>query len=208
MGIGNILAVAQTNLKRMLAYSAISHIGFILLGLCSGFSQEQGVAAAYHAYSAALFYLVTYLLATLGTFGLIMLLSRPDFESDCLEDFCGLNHRSPWLAFMMMILMLSMAGIPFFVGFFAKFAVLSAVVIQGQYWLAVLAVAFSLIGAFYYLRVIKVMYFDEPPAGMPAIAANLPVRIVLSANSLAVALLGLFPQTLMLASTYVFLAVD
>ena len=206
MAVGNIVAILQTNIKRMLAYSAISHMGFMLLGLAAGVSvaETDATGAAgqqlglMEAYSASMFYVVTYVLTTLAAFGLIMLLAREGFESDRLDDFKGLNRRSPWFASMMMILMLSMAGIPFFVGFFAKFAVLRAVVDSGHYGLAIAAVLFSLIGAFYYLRVIKIMYFDEPEAGNNApINAGFFVKALVSANSLAVAAIGLFPNILL-----------
>ncbi|MDR1850368.1 MAG: NADH-quinone oxidoreductase subunit NuoN [Zoogloeaceae bacterium] len=204
MGLGNIVAVAQHNIKRMLAYSAISHMGFVLLALCSGLGTgEDPLTTMQLAYGSALFYLVAYVLATLAIFGLIMMLSRAGFESDRLEDFKGLNQRSPWLAALMMLLMLSLAGIPILVGFFAKFAVLTAVVLVGHYWLAVLAVMFSLIGAFYYLRVVKLMYFDEAPANAPPIEASVPIRILFSVNSLAILLIGIFPQTVTVICTYV-----
>ncbi|MDR3055875.1 MAG: NADH-quinone oxidoreductase subunit NuoN [Zoogloeaceae bacterium] len=198
MAVGNIVAIMQTNIKRMLAYSAISHMGFMLLGLAAGVSVAGQQHGLMEAYSASMFYVVTYVLTTLAAFGLMMLLAREGFESDRLDDFKGLNKRSPWFAAMMMILMLSMAGIPFFVGFFAKFAVLRAVVDFGHYWLAIAAVLFSLIGAFYYLRVIKIMYFDEPEADNAApITAGFFTKTLVSANSLAVAAVGLFPNLLL-----------
>lgn len=195
MAIGNLAAIAQTNIKRMLAYSTISHMGFVLLGVVAG---VVGGDARYalNAYSSAMFYVVSYVLMSLGGFGMVILLSRAGFEAERLEDFKGLNKRSPWFAGVMLMLMFSMAGIPFFVGFFAKFSVLQAVVAAGYYWLAIVAVAFSLIGAFYYLRVVKVMYFDEPTDNSP-LEAPAEMRVLLSANGLAVALLGIFPQTLM-----------
>lgn len=196
MVIGNLAAIAQTNLKRMLAYSAISHMGFMLLGIVAGVVQGDARFAV-NAYSSSMFYVVSYVLMTAGGFGMIMLLAKAGFESDNLEDFKGLNKRSPWFAGMMMIMMFSMAGIPFFIGFFAKFAVLQAVVVAGYMWLAIVAVLFSLIGAFYYLRVVKIMYFDEPSDPTP-ITAPMDMRILMSANGLAVALLGIFPDTLML----------
>ena len=195
MALGNLAAIAQTNLKRMLAYSAISHMGFMLLGIVTG---VVGGDARYalNAYSSAMFYVVTYVLTSAGTFGMILLLARSGFESDNLEDFKGLNKRSPWFAAIMMMLMFSMAGVPFFVGFFAKFSVLQAVVAAGYMWLAIVAVIFSLIGAFYYLRVVKIMYFDEP-TDMSPIDAPLDMKVLASANGLAVAVLGIFPQALM-----------
>ncbi|HNE44506.1 MAG TPA: proton-conducting transporter membrane subunit, partial [Rhodocyclaceae bacterium] len=194
--IGNLAAIAQTNLKRMLAYSAISHMGFMLLGIVSGVVGGRiDPNLVLNAYSSSMFYVVAYVLMSAGSFGMILLLARAGFESDNLEDFKGLNKRSPWFAGMMLMLMFSMAGIPFFVGFFAKFAVLQAVVISGYIWLAVVAVAFSLIGAFYYLRVVKLMYFDAPADDSP-ISAPLDTRLLVSANALVVALLGLFPGDL------------
>lgn len=187
MGIGNITAIAQTNLKRMLAYSTISHMGFLLLGLLSG-----GV----EGYGASMFYAVIYVLMTLGTFGMIMMLSRLGFEADTLNDFKGLNQRSPWLAFMMLLLMFSMAGVPPTVGFYAKFSVLNAVVQSGHLWLAVVAVLFSLIGAFYYLRIIKLMYFDAPESHVP-ISLGRDTTLLISINGLSMLLLGLLPGTLM-----------
>ena len=195
IALGNLAAIAQTNLKRMLAYSAISHMGYMLLGLLSG---VVGGDPRYtlNAYSSAMFYVVSYVLMSLGAFGMILLLSRAGFEAENLEDFKGLNKRSPWFAAIMMILMFSMAGMPFFIGFFAKFAVLQAVVAAGYLWLAVFAVMFSLIGAFYYLRVVKLMYFDAPLDDSP-IEAPADMRFLLSANGIAVALLGVMPERIM-----------
>ncbi len=195
MAIGNLAAIAQTNLKRMLAYSAISHMGFMLLGIVTG---VVGGDARYalNAYSSAMFYVVTYVLTSAGTFGMILLLARSGFEADNLDDYKGLNKRSPWFAAIMMMLMFSMAGVPFFVGFFAKFSVLRAVVAAGYMKLAIAAVIFSLIGAYYYLRVVKIMYFDQPNDTSP-IEAPLNMKVLASANGLAVAVLGIFPQALM-----------
>ncbi len=195
MAIGNLAAIAQTNLKRMLAYSAISHMGFMLLGIVTG---VVGGDARYalNAYSSAMFYVVTYVLTSAGTFGMILLLARSGFEADNLDDYKGLNKRSPWFAAIMMMLMFSMAGVPFFVGFFAKFSVLQAVVAAGYMKLAIAAVIFSLIGAYYYLRVVKIMYFDQPNDTSP-IEAPLNMKVLASANGLAVAVLGIFPQALM-----------
>ncbi len=195
MAIGNLAAIAQTNLKRMLAYSAISHVGFMLLGIVTG---VVGGDARYalNAYSSAMFYVVTYVLTSAGTFGMILLLARTGFEADNLDDYKGLNKRSPWFAAIMMMLMFSMAGVPFFVGFFAKFSVLQAVVAAGYMKLAIAAVIFSLIGAYYYLRVVKIMYFDQPTDTSP-IEAPLNMKVLASANGLAVAVLGIFPQALM-----------
>lgn len=197
MAIGNLAAIAQTNIKRMLAYSAISHMGFMLLGVTTGVVGGDA-RMALNAYSSAMFYVVSYVMMTAGSFGMIMLLARAGFEADNIDDFKGLNKRSPWFAGMMLIMMFSMAGIPFFIGFFAKFAVLQAVVAAGYMWLAIVAVIFSLIGAFYYLRVVKVMYFDQPADPTPLVAP-MDMRVLISANGLAVALFGMFPDSLMIA---------
>ncbi|MBI1396215.1 MAG: NADH-quinone oxidoreductase subunit NuoN [Betaproteobacteria bacterium] len=187
MAVGNITAIAQTNLKRMLAYSTISHMGFLLLGILSG---------TVSGYSSAMFYVAVYALTGLGTFGMILLLSREGFEADRLEDFKGLNRRSPWYAFLMLLLMFSMAGIPPTVGFYAKLSVLDAVVQAGYTWLAVLAVVFSLIGAFYYLRIVRLMYFDEPVDTTP-IQSDFGVRVLLSINGIAALVVGIVPGWLM-----------
>ncbi|ODU29129.1 MAG: NADH-quinone oxidoreductase subunit N [Thiobacillus sp. SCN 62-729] len=187
MALGNIAAIAQSNLKRMFAYSTISHMGFMLLGILAG---------SQNGYGGAMFYVLAYALMSLGGFGMILLLSRTGFEADRLEDFKGLNRRSPWLAFMMLLLMFSMAGVPPTVGFYAKLSVLQAVVEIGYVWLAVAAVLFSLIGAFYYLRIVKLMYFDVPHDAAP-IAASPDARVVMSVNGLAILALGILPQPLM-----------
>jgi NADH-quinone oxidoreductase subunit N len=197
IGIGNLAAIAQTNIKRMLAYSAISHMGFMLLALMSGVMRgHHDSMMQLNAYSSAMYYTIAYVLMSLGAFGMILLLSRSGYEAEDLEDFKGLNKRSPWFAAMMAIIMFSMAGIPFFVGFFAKFAVLLAAVAAGHVIVVVIAVMFSLIGAYYYLRVVKLMYFDAPVDSSP-IEAGSDLRFLLSANGLAVALLGIFPDQLM-----------
>ncbi|PKM46185.1 MAG: NADH-quinone oxidoreductase subunit NuoN [Gammaproteobacteria bacterium HGW-Gammaproteobacteria-1] len=188
LAAGNIIAIAQANLKRMLAYSAISHVGFLLLGVLSG--TEVG-------YAAAMFYVIAYVIMGLGGFGMIVLMSRAGFEADRIEDFKGLNERSPWFALMMLILMFSMAGVPPFLGFWSKLAVIQAVIAVDMLWLAGAAVVFSVIGAFYYLRIVKVMYFDKAEPGLPAMSASLDLRVMLSANSLAVLGLGLFPGGLL-----------
>ncbi len=185
--IGNVIAIAQTNIKRMLAYSAISHVGFLLLGLLAGTTE---------GYSAAMFYAITYALTAIGGFGMIILLSRAGFEADQLDDFKGMNERSPWFAFMMLILMLSMAGVPPTVGFYAKLSVLQAVIHVDIVWLAIVAVFFSIIGAFYYIRVIKLMYFDAPEGDEP-LAVSPDLQIAMSLNSLAVLYLGIFPGGLL-----------
>jgi NADH-quinone oxidoreductase subunit N len=203
MAIGNLAAIAQTNLKRMLAYSAISHMGFMLLGIVTGVVGGDA-RFALNAYSSAMFYVLAYVIMTTGTFGMILLMARAGFEAEDLDDYKGLNKRSPWFAGIMLMMMFSMAGIPFFVGFFAKFSVLQAVVAAGYMWLAIVAVLFSLIGAFYYLRVVKMMYFD-PPADASPLTAGMDMRILISANGLAVALLGIFPQMLMSLCAYALL---
>ncbi|MGE5639562.1 MAG: NADH-quinone oxidoreductase subunit NuoN [Clostridia bacterium] len=195
MAIGNITAIAQTNLKRMLAYSTIAHMGFMLLGLMSGVVGGNSLNAA-EAYSTALFYIVVYALTTLGSFGMILYLARPGFESDTLEDMRGLAKRSPWYAFLMMLIMLSLAGLPPTVGFYAKLAVFSAAVQAGFVWLAVAAVLLSLVGAFYYLRVIKLMYFDDPKDAT-VVAGPREMRALLSVNAMALLALGLYPSDLM-----------
>ena len=195
MGVGNFAAIAQTNIKRMLAYSAISHMGFMLLGMVSGVVGGDA-RFALNAYSSSMFYVLTYVLTSAGTFGMILLLARAGFESEEISDFAGLNKRSPWFAAVMMMMMFSMAGIPFFVGFFAKFSVLQAVVVSGNLWLAIAAVFFSLVGAYYYLRVVKVMYFDQPTSTEP-ISVTMDVKLLMSANGLAVALIGILPNGLM-----------
>ena len=203
IAIGNLAAIAQTNIKRMLAYSGISHMGFLLLALMSGVvGQDRHFAL--NAYSSALYYAVAYVLMSLASFGTVLLLSRAGYEAENLEDFKGLNRRSPWFAAVMLTVMFSMAGIPFFVGFFAKFSVLLAAIDAGYVGIAVFAVMFSLVGAFYYLRVVKLMYFD-PPADTAPIQATTDMRIVLSVNGIAVALFGLFPQTIMAFCTYALL---
>ena len=197
MAIGNITAIAQTNLKRMLAYSTISQMGFMLLGLLAGVVNGNVFSAA-NAYSSAMFYTITYVLTTLGTFGVILLLARSGFEAENIEDFKGLNQRSPWFAFVMLLLMFSLAGIPPVMGFYGKLSVLQAVVDSGQIWLAVVAVFFSLIGAFYYLRIVKVMYFDDATDDAK-ITPTADMRIALSINGALVLALGVVPGPLMTA---------
>jgi NADH-quinone oxidoreductase subunit N len=195
MAIGNLAAIAQSNIKRMLAYSTISHMGFMLLGLLAGVVQGNRFSAP-DAYSAAMFYSVVYVLTAAGAFGMVLAMSRAGFEAEEIDDYRGLNQRSPWYAFLMLLLMFSLAGVPPTVGFYAKLSVLDAVVKAGQIWLAVVAVIFSLIGAFYYLRVVKLMYFDEPRETAP-IGSSLDARMLLSANGLAVLVLGVLPGPLM-----------
>jgi NADH-quinone oxidoreductase subunit N len=182
-GLGNVVAIAQTNLKRMLAYSTISHVGFIFLGFIGG--TPDGIRAA-------MFYTIAYVLMAAAAFGMIILLSRRGFEAERLEDFKGLNARSPWFAFVMLMIMFSLAGVPPFIGFYAKLVVLAAVLDAGLAWLAAVGVLFAVIGAFYYIRVVWYMYFAEPDDRTPITAAA-DVRIVLSANALGLLALGLFP---------------
>ncbi|MDR1661347.1 MAG: NADH-quinone oxidoreductase subunit NuoN [Azoarcus sp.] len=192
--LGNLAALAQHNIKRMLAYSGISHMGFMLLGLLSGMEGKADFTIA--AYSSAMFYAIAYVLMTLAAFGMVLLLSRAGFDAGEIEDFKGLNRRNPWFAVLMLFVMFSMAGIPFFVGFFAKLAVLEAVIAAGYLWLAILAVVMSLIGAFYYLRIVKLMYFDEPLDNAP-VEASPELQLMLSINGVAIAALGLMPGGLL-----------
>lgn len=187
MGLGNLVAIAQANIKRMLAYSTISHVGFLFLGVLSGTA---------HGYSVAMFYAVVYALMAAGAFGLLSLLSRDGVEAENLEDLKGLNERDPWYAAIMAILMFSMAGVPPTVGFMAKLMVLEAVVRIDLVWVALLAVFFSIIGAFYYIRVVKYMYFDKPVTQAPLVLSG-GARVAISANGLAVLLLGVFPASLL-----------
>ncbi|WP_287875921.1 NADH-quinone oxidoreductase subunit NuoN [Acidovorax sp.] len=198
--VGNLAAIAQTNLKRMLAYSTIAQMGFVLLGLLSGvINGNVDAAAVESAYSSAMFYVVSYVLTTLAAFGVILLLAREGFESEEIADLAGLNQRSPLYAGVMAVCLFSMAGIPPLVGFYAKLSVLQALVASGQglyIALAVFAVVISLIGAFYYLRVVKVMYFDAPLTAT-SVSAPLDVRVVLTVNGALVLGLGLLPGGLM-----------
>jgi NADH-quinone oxidoreductase subunit N len=186
MVIGTVVAISQTNMKRMLAYSTISHIGYILLGILAGTPQ---------GYQAAMFYMISYVLVACGAFGMILLLARQGFEADKLVDFKGLNARSPWFAGMMAILLFSLAGVPPFIGFWAKLGVVQAVLGVGYTWLAVVAVLFSVVGAFFYLRVIKLMYFDDP-TDSTTIGGSALMRTVLSLNALAAFVLGVVPGSL------------
>ncbi|MDA3932992.1 MAG: NADH-quinone oxidoreductase subunit NuoN [Gammaproteobacteria bacterium] len=184
--LGNLVAIAQSNLKRMLAYSTIAHMGFMLLGLLTG--TDQG-------FSASMFYAIVYAIMAAGAFAVIILLSQHGVEAENLDDYKGLNKRSPWLALMMLMLMFSLAGVPVFAGFFAKWLVIQAVLDAGMVWLAVLAVVFSVIGAFYYLRVVKLMYFDEPDSD-EAIIVPADFRAALTLNGSAQLLLGIFANIL------------
>ncbi len=189
MAIGNIIAIAQTNFKRMLAYSTIAHVGFILLGILSGTA---------NGFASAMFYTITYAITSSAAFGVLIVLNRKGFEAENISDLSGLNDANPWYAALLAIAMFSMAGLPPTVGFYAKLSVLQSVIQVDMVWLAVVAVLFSVIGLFYYLRVIKVMYFDQPLEDQTiSIKPALDVKILLSANSLSLILLGLFPASLM-----------
>jgi len=187
MGVGNLLAISQRNFKRMLAYSTIAHMGFMLLGM---------IAASANGYAASMFYATMYALMSMGAFGSIILLCSARSESDQLTDLAGLAKRSPWFAFILLILMFSMAGVPPFGGFWAKWSVLKEVINADYVWLAGVAVLFSIIGAFYYLRIVKIMYFDEPESPYP-VTSSADLRLILSVNGLAVLALGLLPGVLM-----------
>jgi NADH-quinone oxidoreductase subunit N len=187
MATGNIIAISQTNIKRMLAYSTIAHVGFLLLGL---------IAGTRAGFAGSMFYVIVYALMSMGSFGMVILLGRKGFEADNLDDFKGLAERSPWFAFIMLCLMFSMAGVPPFVGFWAKWFVLKELVAVDIVWLAAVAVTFSIIGAYYYIRIIKLMYFDQPES-MIAIKASQQMRLVLSLNGMAILALGLIPNVLM-----------
>jgi NADH-quinone oxidoreductase subunit N len=187
MAVGNVIAIAQTNIKRMLAYSTIAHVGFLFLGL---------IAGTISGFSGSMFYIISYALMSMGAFGMIILLGRNGFEAEKLNDFKGLSERSPWFAFIMLCLMFSMAGVPPFLGFWSKWFVLKELVASGFVELAAVAVVFSIIGAYYYLRIIKLMYFDKAES-MTAIKASKQMRMVLSFNGLLILFLGLAPNALM-----------
>lgn len=186
IALGNIVAIVQTNLKRMLSYSAIAHVGYMSLGL---------LAATSAGYAAATFYIIVYAIMTIGAFGILVLLSRDGFEAESISDLRGLNARNPWLAFMMLLIMFSMAGIPPLVGFFAKLGVLEALIGVHKVWLATLALVFAIIGAYYYLNVVKVMYFEEPENATPLVT-SFDARVAISINGIALLLLGIFPSSL------------
>ncbi len=186
MALGNIIAIAQTNLKRMFAYSTIAHVGFIVMGVLTG--TQAG-------YGASMFYAIVYAIMSVGGFGMIALLSRAGFEADNIDDFKGLNQKSPWFAFIMMAILFSMAGVPPFLGFWAKISVLQEAVNSGLVWLAIVGVVTSVIAAFYYLRVVKVIYFDKPMDNTP-IKASMDIRMALSINGVAILALGLYPTAL------------
>ncbi|MGB7184672.1 MAG: NADH-quinone oxidoreductase subunit NuoN, partial [Burkholderiaceae bacterium] len=198
--IGNLVAISQTNFKRMLAYSTIAQIGFVFLGMLSGVTADGGAQGTSSAWGASMFYMVTYVMTTLGTLGVILLLSRDGFEGEQITDLAGLSKRSPWIALVMLILMFSLAGVPPTVGFVAKLSVLKATVAAGHVWLAVLAVLTSLVAAFYYLRVVKTMYFDPvPEVNATNPGGGLDARVLLGINGGLALLLGLMPQPLMSA---------
>jgi NADH-quinone oxidoreductase subunit N len=187
IALGNILALAQTNIKRLLAYSAISHMGFMLMGI---------VMNSHIGYSASMFYVLLYSLMSAGAFAMLILLGRKGYEVVNLEDLKGLSGRNSWFALMFLLILFSMAGIPPTAGFYAKFAVIEAVVQGGFVWAAVFMVVMSVVGAFYYLRIIKIMYFDKPQE-QPPIEADMDIRVLVSANGLLMILLGIFPGILM-----------
>ena len=195
LAVGNITAIAQTNIKRMLAYSTIAQMGFVVLGMMTGVVNGDNSDAA-ASYSAAMYYTITYVLTTVGSFGLIMMLARAGHEAETIADFKGLGKRSPWFAVVMTILMFSLAGVPPMVGFMAKWAVLQAVVNAGMVWLSVVAVLFSLVGAFYYLRIVKTIWFDEAADTAP-IHTPADMRAVMSINGVAVVVLGIVPGWLL-----------
>jgi len=186
--VGNTVALVQTNIKRLMAYSAISNVGFIVLGF---------VAGTPSGYTAALYYTLVYVLVTLGVFGVILLVGRAGYEADKLDDYKGLYQRDPLLALVMMIVMFSTAGVPPFVGFWAKLRIFQALWETQHFWLVVIAAAMSVVGAFYYLRVIKIMYFDQPTGEAPATVRSMGVRLVLAVNAAAVLILGVLPSGLL-----------
>jgi NADH-quinone oxidoreductase subunit N len=200
IALGNVTAIAQSNLKRMLAYSAIAHMGFMLLGLLSGMVGGNWLNRT-DAYSASLFYMIVYTIMTVGAFGMLLYLSHAGFECENLDDMRGLNRRHPWYAFLMMLIMFSLAGIPPTAGFYAKLAVFQAAVAAGHIWLAVAAVLLSLVGAFYYLRVVKLMYFDDPVGEVSAVRVQPAAGFVLSVNGLLLLIFGILPQSLMALCT-------
>ncbi|MFK5983818.1 MAG: NADH-quinone oxidoreductase subunit NuoN [Pseudomonadota bacterium] len=187
MFVGNIIAIAQSNIKRMFAYSTISHVGFILMGLLTG--TQAG-------YASAMFYVIAYTIMSLAGFGMILLMSRAGYEAENIEDFKGLNHKSPWFAFVMMVVLFSMAGVPPMLGFWAKVSVLQEAINAGFVWLAIAGVMASIIGAYYYIKVVKVIYFDKPVDEIP-IQASMDMRILLSSNGLFILALGLYPTALL-----------
>lgn len=197
MAVGNIIAISQSNIKRMLAYSAIAHAGFLILGILPGLQADQGAT-----YAGALFYVIAYVIMSMGAFGFIILASNKGHEAERLDDYKGLAETSPWFAFVMLLFMFSLAGVPPFLGFWAKWYVIKEVVAIGYIWLAVLAVIFSVIGAYYYLRVVKLMYFDKADT-VPDIRADTQVKMLVSLNGLAVLVLGFAPGELIRICTTV-----
>ena len=195
MAIGNFVAIVQRSLKRLLAYSSIAHMGYMILGL---------VCATPRGNAAALFYIISYTIMTLGAFGMIILMSRAGFEANDIKDFAGLNSRNPWLAFLMLIVMFSMAGIPPLVGFIAKVGVLEALIKANLIWLAVIAILFAIVGVYYYIRVIKVMYFEDAPEGTEPVKYSTDINIAMSINSIGVLLLGVFPGAMFALSHLTF----
>lgn len=195
IALGNVAAVMQTNIKRLLAYSSIAHMGYMILGLAAGTVRGD---------AAAMFYMVSYTITAIGTFGLITMLSKMDFEFSDISDLSGLSVRSPWLAFMMLLMLFSLAGIPPMVGFMAKVSILEALIQVHTVWLAVVAIIFSVIGAYYYIRVVKVMYFEEPAAQALSLTSPLNLTVAMTINGLAVLLLGIFPNQLFLLCKSVF----
>ena len=187
IGLGNVVAIAQSNIKRLLAYSTIAHVGFLFLGVIAGTPQS---------YAAAMFYVIVYAIMAAGGFAMVILLSRAGFEADNIEDFKGLNERNSWYAALMALLMLSMAGVPPFLGFWAKWFVLSEIVAAGKVWIAVVAVLFSVIGLFYYLRVVRFIYFEKATDTSP-VEPEMGMGVALSANALTILALGIYPTGLM-----------
>ncbi|MES2997850.1 MAG: NADH-quinone oxidoreductase subunit NuoN [Pseudomonadota bacterium] len=198
-GLGNLVAIVQTNLKRMLAYSAIAHIGYTLLGLVSG---------SPFGYAMSLFYVFIYALMAIGSFGLLIVVSQSGQEVERIDDLRGLNARNPWLAFLMLLIMFSMAGIPPTAGFFAKMGILSALILTHQIWLATLAIIFAIIGSYYYLYVVKVMYFEEPETTMPSLRVAQDAYLALSINAILLLVLGLFPSQLIWLTRAAFMTIS
>lgn len=195
MAIGNFAAIVQSSIKRMLAYSSIAHMGYMLLGVLCG--TREG-------YAAAMFYITTYSLMTIGAFGMIVLMSYGGFEAENIKDFVGLGNRNPWLAFMMMLVLFSLAGVPPLVGFIAKVGVLDSLIQVHLVWLAVLSVLLAIVGAYYYIRVVEVMYFEKTPFRLKPIQSSLEMKIAISLNGLAVLFIGLFPGCLYTLSHWAF----
>ena len=196
MALGNVAAIMQKNIKRMLAYSTIAQMGYMLLGMLAGVREGTRVIASTFAYSSAMYYTIVYVLATLGAFGVILMMSGKGLEADRLDDFRGLNRRNPWYALIMLVCMFSFAGVPPLVGCFGKFAVFQALVDAGLIWLAIVGIVFAVIGAFYYLRVVKFMYFDEP-ADERKISVPLDMSVALGVNGLLIIVLGILPGSLL-----------